>query len=314
MLVRDQLVSEEELFQALLRQESEKRLLGEILVADSRLTPDQLRHALEAQAEETVYEVFLWPDGRFDFEETVVKAEAAVKIDMEPGFVVREGLHRLKQWRELRVRLPPSATFRVHREGYEVQDPVDQQLLGLAAAGKTLASISLETRRSEFDTTLRLHALLQRGALVLGPDQPERTPLDPVGAIQSLLARADKLLAEQAFDAALQAYEAVLAIDRLNQEAKKGLVAVTQVRRRWKTISRIPLDSVPVLRIASMALTQMQFEPEEGFVLSRINGQWSLRAILKLCPMAEADALAIIGRLVERGVVELANSTAPKRS
>lgn len=305
VLVRDQLLGEEELFKALLRQEKERRLLGELLVADGRLTPEQLRRALESKTEETLYDLFLWPEGRFEFEDGQAPAEGPVRIDMDLRLVLQEGLHRLKQWRELRPQLPSTATFQVLRRGVDVADPVDQQILGLAAASKTLAAISLETRRAEFEITLRLNALIQRGALKVGQSQPQQAPLDPVGAIQALLARAEKLLAEHNFDGALQTYEAVLGIDRLNQDAKKGLLAVGNVRRQWRVLNRMPLDRVPVLRIGSMALTQQRFEPNEGFVLSRINGQWSLRAILKLCPLPESDVLAIVGRLIERGVVEL---------
>ena len=309
-LVRDQLLGEEELFKALLRQEKEGRLLGELLVADGRITPDQLRRALESKTEEAIYDLFLWPDGRFEFTDTQGTPESPVRIDMDLRLVLEEGLHRLKQWRELRPLLPSTVTFLVQRKGFDVQDPIDQQILGLAASGKTLAAISLETRRSEFEITLRCNALIQRGALRPGASQPQDAPLDPVGAIQALLGRAEKMLAERSFEPAMQAYEAVLAIDRLNQDAKKGLLAVADARRQWRVLNRMPLDRVPVLRIGSMTLTQQVFDPNEGFVLSRINGQWSLRAILKLCPMPESDALAIFARLIERGVVQLVEGTA----
>ena len=35
-------------------------------------------------------------------------------------------------------------------------------------------------------------------------------------------------------------------------------------------------------------------------MLSRVNGQWDVQSILKLCPMAEEDALLIFARLLER--------------
>ena len=34
-------------------------------------------------------------------------------------------------------------------------------------------------------------------------------------------------------------------------------------------------------------LTRENIDPQEGFVLSRVNGQWDVRSILKLCPMSE---------------------------
>jgi hypothetical protein len=54
-----------------------------------------------------------------------------------------------------------------------------------------------------------------------------------------------------------------------------------------------------------MALAQQQFTPEEGFLLSRINGQWDIRSLLKVCPMPEDSVLVLFARLLERKVIEL---------
>jgi hypothetical protein len=110
---------------------------------------------------------------------------------------------------------------------------------------------------------------------------------------------------EGRFNAALEAFEAVLALDFLNQEAKKGLIAVGEARKRERIARQVPLDKVPALRMGSVALTREKFDSQEGFVLSRINGQWDVRSILKLCPMPELDALSIFARLIDRKIIEL---------
>ena len=76
------------------------------------------------------------------------------------------------------------------------------------------------------------------------------------------------------------------------------------IDQQAKILSRIPLDKVPVLRMGSVALSRERFDSHEGFVLSRVNGQWDVRSILKLCPMPEDDALNIFLRLLERKVIE----------
>ena len=128
---------------------------------------------------------------------------------------------------------------------------------------------------------------------------------DPVGIIRTLLEGAEMRLEEGRFDAALEAYERVLALDGVNQAAKKGLVAVMEARQRAKAARKIPLDGVPVLRLTTAALSQQRFDPQEGFVLSRVNGQWDVRSLLKVCPMPEDDVLLILSRLLERQVIEL---------
>ena len=62
---------------------------------------------------------------------------------------------------------------------------------------------------------------------------------------------------------------------------------------------------VPYLTMDMGELTRQQFDPHEGFVISRVNGQWDVQSILKLCPMSEEDALLIFSRLIDRKVIEL---------
>ena len=60
---------------------------------------------------------------------------------------------------------------------------------------------------------------------------------------------------------------------------------------------------MPLLKLGAVQLASQEFDPEEGFVLSRVNGQWDIQSILKLCPLPEEDALLIFKRLYERKVI-----------
>jgi len=80
-LIRQRLISEEQLFKALLRQENQGKLLGAILVADGLLKEEDLRRTLQVKAEETIYELFLWPDGTFEFREGEVPTDMLVHLE-----------------------------------------------------------------------------------------------------------------------------------------------------------------------------------------------------------------------------------------
>src|SRR6185436_15166315 len=81
-LVRDQRISEEQLFRALLRQEQTSQLLGAILMEEGLITDGALREALEKKAEETVYDMFLWPEGSFEFRDGELPAEIRVAVEL----------------------------------------------------------------------------------------------------------------------------------------------------------------------------------------------------------------------------------------
>jgi hypothetical protein len=184
-------------------------------------------------------------------------------------------------------------------------DPTLRPIVDLAGRGKTLAGISLESRRSEYDTTLLLANLCDQNALTVDKMEAGTPETDPVGIITTLLEGAVMRLKEGRFDAAREAYEKVLAFDGVNQAAKKGLLAVAEARQKARVARKIPLEKVPVLRFIAMTLAQQRFDPQEGFVLSRINGQWDVRSILKLCPMLVDEVLSIFSRLFDRQIIDL---------
>lgn len=305
-LVRDGLITEEALFRALLKQETDKRRLGELLISDGHLSEPQLMKTLRTNAEAHLHDLFLWGDGRFEFDDERKPAPEPSDLAIALKPVLEEGRHRRELWTQLGQRFASNEiTFRLTVDPVSITDPAVRQILDLAAWGKTLAGISLETRRSEYETTLLLAGLCDQGILALGQAEAGAPEADPVGIITTLLAGAEMRLKEGRFDSALEAYEKVLTLDGVNQAAKKGLLAVAEARQKAKAARKIPLEKVPVLRLTAMALSQQHFDPQEGFVLSRINGQWDVRSLLKLVPMPEEEVLLIFSRLLERQVIDL---------
>ena len=303
-LIRDGLVTEEQLFRALLLQEQEGRFLGAILVSEEILTEDELRHALRTKAVESIYDLFLWPEGQFEFKEG--EFPELIHLEVPVTAVILEGVRRVDEWKRIRKVFPSvNITFRVADQAYKPREPAERRALELVVSGKTLAEISLELRRSEFDAASLLFDLHGRGVVAVDQVLEAALAADPVGAIKDLLAMADERFQARRYDAALEAFEEVLHLDRLNQNAKKGVIAVTDARDRERALSTVPPDKVPVLRMSMADLTRENIDPQEGFVLSRINGQWDVRSILKICPMSEESALLIFARLLSRGVIEL---------
>ena len=67
--------------------------------------------------------------------------------------------------------------------------------------------------------------------------------------------------------------------------------------------SGIAPTAVPVLLVPASILTEQTLGPQEGFILSRINGEWDIQSILSICPFRDADCLRMIKRLIERKVI-----------
>lgn len=306
-LIRERRVTEELLFKGLLQQEQEgrARMLGQILVATGVLSEEQLKTTLKAKAEETVYDLFLWEEGDFEFCEGEMPEVGFAEIHMAPTGVMLEGVRRIDEWTRIRKFFPTSATrFKVQQRDAAENDD-ERRILDLLAGNRTLAELSLELRRSEFDTAAVLFDLFSRGLITIASTGEKTRASTTLQLIKQKLHEADAHRAAGAWDAAIKAYEAVLIFDRLNQQAKQGIVAVIEERGRRRTRDAIDQTRIPYLKLAFEQLTEQKFDPQEGFLLSRVNGQWDVASIVKLCPMAEEDTLAIFARLVARGVIEL---------
>jgi hypothetical protein len=304
-LMRERRLTEEELYEALLRQEEEGRPLGVVLVRDGLVAEEELKRILKAKAEETIYDLFLWPDGAFEFKDEPALEQVGVQVALTVQELILEGARRLDEWRRIREVLPsPGIAFLLKRGAREPNDRIEITALRLAATGMTLAEISIEMRRSEFETANLLFALHQRGLVEIDASREAKPLPDPVTTVKELLTRAGRCFTDKNYDSAIRAYEEALAIDRLNQAAKKGLVAAFDARHRVQAIRSVPLEGIPVVAVALKTLTTERLDPQEGFVLSRLNGELAVREILKICPLPEEEVLLILAALRDKGVIE----------
>lgn len=304
-LVGNGLVTEEQLFRALLLQEKEGQMLGAILVESGVLEEPDLKVALQRKARETIYGLFLWPEGEFEFHEGELP-ERLVPINMSVPEVVFEGIRRVDEWKRLKDLFPTLKTsFRVAADAAAPDDPIRRRALELAQQGHTLAEISLDLHRSDFDTACLFRELHQSGHVSVDRVMEEPPPSQRVLDIKGLVDQAETCLAQGRVGEAREAYEQVLFLDRLNQKAKKGLLAIGEFEGRAAMPSAVTLDAVPELRIDLVGLTGQDLDPREGFLLSRVNGEWNVQSILKVCPMSEGDALGLLAGLLQRGVIGL---------
>ena len=59
----------------------------------------------------------------------------------------------------------------------------------------------------------------------------------------------------------------------------------------------------PEIAIPVSKLTELPFSPHEGFVLSRINGVWDVKSIMKISPIKELEVLMIFQSLAKSEVI-----------
>lgn len=314
-LLRMGLVGEEQLFQALLKQEEEHRPLGAILIESGLLAPDDLQKVLRQKAEETIYDLFLWEEGEFAFHEEAIPDNLPLQLSLDVMSVLLEGARRADEWERIRQVIPsPRTTFVPGHVPPE--DVFEARVVALASEGRAAAAMTYELHSSDFETYSLLANLVQKDVLrVKDPGTRERSG-DTVGTVKKLLAQAKAAELAGRLEEAEEAYQAVLLINPVHVQARKALRALKEraltpassfpaVVAPPAPAEPIPLDGIPKLAVSLEELTNQQLEPMEGFLLSRINGTWDVRSILKLCPQGQEAGLEVLRGLIQKGLVRI---------
>jgi hypothetical protein len=181
-------ITEEELTKAMEVQEESKILLGKILVMIGAIAEEDLVELIRLKACETIYDIFLWPEGAFNFIDGEIPQRPMIPIAIDVTGIVMEWLRRFDEWQRVKERI------RSMRDVPTVVAPVSvdtlsepQRVILRAIDGfRTLAGIAEATHNPDFPVAKLVFDLLESGHLelsqvptVAAPRSSELTPEDP---------------------------------------------------------------------------------------------------------------------------------------
>ncbi len=109
LLVRAEVISEEELAYALDAQRRSLRRLGDILVELNLVTQQDLREMTALQTTETVYRLFHWKSGTYEFEPGDVEWDPETVTPLRAESVLMEGFRQVDEWPLIRRKIPSTA-------------------------------------------------------------------------------------------------------------------------------------------------------------------------------------------------------------
>ena len=306
-LVSHGYITEEELKMAMEVQEESQILLGRILVMINAIAEPDLLRLMKKKAEESIYDVFLWSEGNFEFVDGDLPDQKMVPLSLDVTGIIMEGMRRYDEWQLIRQRVPDSGVVP------EVVRPLDMEALAdreklivpYIDGQRSIEEIDLQTHNAEFNVSKLVCDGLRSGTMRLAERRPK--PAAPAAAptgseIDHFLQRGRAQLK----DDPQAAYRLFKAAHELDPSDGRTADAMREAEREIKeALARdgVSVGKVPELSIPLQALTQRSFSPQEGFVLSRINGQWDVKAIMKISPMKELDVLMIFQKLYRDAVI-----------
>jgi len=309
-------ISEEDLRKGLETQGRTRVLLGRILVMTGRIGEDELKQLLTRKAEETIFSLFLWEDAHFDFEDGELPGSLFVPIGLDVQDVVTKGIALVDERRHIRRDIGsaasvPQRTPKKLPQGFPPERSIERAVLTMVDGKRTVAEIGLAVHAPEFTVGRMLLQFLEQGCITMArrveTDLPRPSP-DPDPAIVSpdtIVKQARELLdgrdAERAMALLRQAIAAFprdFRIKKMLDEA--GAAFREEAYARW-----LPPTGIPRVTKDIASLTREPLGPEEMFLLSRMNGSWDLKSIIDVSPLDEVEALRLMKRLLDRGLIAI---------
>lgn len=289
--------------------------LGDVLSSRGFVSNADVLEVLRTRTLEIIYDLFIWEEAEFEFFDNEPLPRDLIRIQVDATSVIMDGIYRIDEWTRYRKVIPSDRAFFELNSGWtqsinsskevrEVLYHVEKRL--------TAAEICYNMHTSLFHASALLFDLIERGAIKVAG---EAAPPPPVAADQSgldlsrtvpeLLKLARAALKENNAEDALVIIHAALEQEaknveahRLRDEAEKRFV-----RQVYQT-GLSPRD-VPQIALTAEHLEHKRLGPQEGFLLSRINGQSDIESILAVCPFREADSLRMVKKLLESGIIQL---------
>ena len=154
-LVSHGYITEEELKMAMEVQEESNILLGKILVMINAIAETDLLRLMRKKAEESIYDVFLWEQGNFEFVDGELPDLKMVPLSLDVTGIIMEGLRRYDEWKRIRSACPTTRSSRGSSGPSNLDDALraEKLIVPYIDGQRTIEEIALQTHNAEFNVS-----------------------------------------------------------------------------------------------------------------------------------------------------------------
>src|SRR5712691_12103819 len=171
ILVKHQRITQDQLDAAIHRQSKERdKKLGEILVAMAVITQADLERYMRVQIEESVFYLFTWTQGTFNFEADVRPEQQDFLVNINPESLLLEGARRVDEWSLIEKKIPSfDLIFVLDRDRLAISDApltdTQQRILPVLDGSRDVNHIIEDSGLGEFEVGKALYGLITAGFL-----------------------------------------------------------------------------------------------------------------------------------------------------
>jgi Domain of unknown function (DUF4388) len=298
--------AEEDISKALQIQRETGIMLGALLVMVERITKEQAAATLCEKSLDNICDVFLWKDGSFVYDSAIPPIGKLISIHIDPIQIVVEGVRRAEQWSRLQARIHLDNVFEPGERTLP-EDPrwadrkLAEVLLPSIDGRKTVREIVEAFPFSRFKIMSILGVLLEQRVI----QSADLTAMgDRHKRLNLKLQEARAASSQGNWVEAMHILEGLASAHPDRKEIGDELAAVVAGFTGAVYETNFSSNDVPVVAIGSDAMARLKLSPEDGFILSRIDGRLTVAEILRISPLKEVDLLRALRRLFEAKVID----------
>ena len=166
-LVSHGYLAEDAVNQAIARQQQEKQLLGKILVSMGMISEEDLHQMLRLKAEESIYDIFTWSEGAFEFHDNDLPSANMIRMELDVQWIVLEGTRRTDEWQRIQEAIPSPLCVPVSVVDFDSLEleEFDRSIVAWVDDDRSVEEISQGTMTNLFQVSEILAAQVNQGHL-----------------------------------------------------------------------------------------------------------------------------------------------------
>ncbi len=295
-------------------QDSKPAMLGELAVENELITAEELRIIVMVKTQETLYDLILWDSGDFRFIEGELPDRAFQEVPLPATTFLFEGYRQKDERRQMIDLVPNTTVVPILIAFPEDLEDTDMALVTQMDGRGTIEELALSNRRTVFDVLKLVHRCVQSGLMQVHSSGGTSTLSDQIAAPwmaaeRNVMARLERGRFLDALKLINEAQETFAPDPAVKTWASSMLSRIEQALNDETIEGSAILD----LGIELDDLVNLDCDPSEGFVLSRITGVYTIDEVLSLLPGSNLNNRVIIHNLIRRGLIKPRDATSIKR-